>query len=373
MLNLDADFAGGNIVIDQIQGDTISLHQDLRDTSRDWFYWSLRVRGGAGRTLTFRFTASPAIGARGPAVSDDGGQTWRWLGIEQVDGQSFWYHLPAGADDVRLSFTIPYLQEHLARFLQRHAHSPYLRPDILCHSDKGRPVELLRAGRLDGRAAHRVFLTSRHHACESIATYSLEGLLEEVLTGSQEGGWLRDNVEFLAVPFVDKDGVEDGDQGKARHPHDHWEDYGPEGSLYPTTRAIRELLPAWAEGRLRFYLDLHCPWMRGGRHEVIHFVEGPDEALTAQGRRFCQLLEGESHGGLPYFTRNNLPFGVEWNTMSGAPRTSERWIGTIPGVAASLLVEIPYATASGAEVTITSARAFGRAIARALYHYLLGL
>lgn len=41
----------------------------------------------------------------------------------------------------------------------------------------------MRVGRLDGKAEHRVLLTSRHHCCEMMATYSLEGLLETVLAG----------------------------------------------------------------------------------------------------------------------------------------------------------------------------------------------
>ena len=44
MLNIDADFPGGNIVLDRIEGDTVLLHQDLRDTEGDWFYWYFRER-----------------------------------------------------------------------------------------------------------------------------------------------------------------------------------------------------------------------------------------------------------------------------------------------------------------------------------------
>ena len=53
---IDCEFPGGNIVVDAIEGDTVSLHQDLRDTRGDWFYWYFRVRGAAGRTLNFKFT-----------------------------------------------------------------------------------------------------------------------------------------------------------------------------------------------------------------------------------------------------------------------------------------------------------------------------
>ena len=101
-------------------------------------------------------------------------------------------------------------------------------------------MELLRLGRLDGEAEQCVLLTCRHHACEMMASYSLEGIMEAVLA-SDEGRRLREQVEFFVVPFMDKDGVEEGDQGKNRKPHDHNRDYDGE-SLYASVRAVRELV-----------------------------------------------------------------------------------------------------------------------------------
>ena len=36
---VDANFPGGNIVVDSIAGDLVTLRPDLRDTEGDWFYW----------------------------------------------------------------------------------------------------------------------------------------------------------------------------------------------------------------------------------------------------------------------------------------------------------------------------------------------
>jgi len=78
-INIDADCPSGNIVVEKIDGDDVYVHQDLRDTKGWWFYWCFRVRGAVGRTLTFHFTNKDVFGARGPAVSLDGGKTWAWL------------------------------------------------------------------------------------------------------------------------------------------------------------------------------------------------------------------------------------------------------------------------------------------------------
>src|SRR5262249_28983730 len=73
-LQLDADFPGGNIVLENVKSDDVYFHQDLRDTSGDWFYWYFRVRGSQGRTLTFHFTKGNPVGVLGPAVSTDAGK-----------------------------------------------------------------------------------------------------------------------------------------------------------------------------------------------------------------------------------------------------------------------------------------------------------
>ena len=81
---VDANYPGGNIIVERIEGDTVFLHQDLRDTSGWWFYWNFRVRGAAGRTLTFKFTDGNPIGTLGPALSGDQGRSWTWLGTDSV-------------------------------------------------------------------------------------------------------------------------------------------------------------------------------------------------------------------------------------------------------------------------------------------------
>ena len=368
-LVVDCDFPGGNIVVDSIDGTTVSLHQDLRDTQGDWFYWYFRVRGAAGRTLHFRFTKSNVIGVLGPAVSTDGGKSWQWLGAEAVDGQTFRYAFPPDAGDVRFSFGMPYVEANLNAFLARFARNPHLRRGVLCRSRKGRPVELLHLGRLDGPPDHRAVLTCRHHACEMMANYTLEGIIEAVLADGDDGRWLREHVEFLVVPFMDKDGVEDGDQGKNRIPHDHNRDYDGE-SIYPSVRALKQLVQTWARGRLRFALDMHCPYIRGPMNEWVYLVGGPDQENWRRVGEFSKILEEVQTGPIRYRAEHNLPHGKAWNTLTGPPKSCSRWMAELPGIRIGTSIEIPYANANGEAVTPETARALGRDLARALRRYL---
>ena len=375
---IDCAFPGGNIVVDGVDGDTVRLHQDLRDTEGDWFYWCLRLRGAGGRRLRaerrlrFEFTRSRAIGALGPAVSVDEGGTWRWLGAGCVDGNAFAYSVPQDAPEVRLSFAMPYQLLRWTAFAAAQAASPHLRTGELCCTRKGRAVPYARAGCLGAEPRHRVVVTCRHHCCEMMAGYSLEGLVDTVLSGAdEEAEWLRRNVEFFIVPFVDLDGVEDGDQGKNRRPHDHNRDYAGE-SVYPSVRAIREAVPAWGGGRLHVAADLHCPWIDGVHNEVIYVVGTQEPAMEAEQRRFSGIVEALPDRALNFSADDFLPFGVDWNAPNNwsAGKGFGRWAAELPGVRLVCSMEVPYANAGGSEVNQASARAFGRDLARAFCRYL---
>ncbi|MCP4646071.1 MAG: peptidase M14 [bacterium] len=372
---IDCDYPGGNVVSERMEGDTVYLHQDLRDTEGWWFYWNFRVRGAAGRTLTFHFTNRNVMGTRGPAVSVDDGHTWTWLGMDAVEavekGVTFTYAFAADADAVRFAFAIPYLEEDWRGFAAGLSGNPNVAVETLAATGKGRAVERVRVGKLDGDPEYRVLLTCRHHACESMASYTLEGMLTTILADTDDGAWFRDHVEVLAVPFMDKDGVEDGDQGKNRKPHDHNRDYAGD-SIYASTAALRAFVPGWSDGKLRVGLDLHCPYIRGGRNETVYLVGSRNEAIWAEQMRFGAILEDVVSDSLPYAAADNLPFGKEWNTSENyaAGKSSSAWMGEQEGVRLASTIEIAYANAGGATVTPDRARAFGVDLATALRRYL---
>jgi len=368
---IDAAFPGGNIKLDRIDGDAVFLRQDLRDTAGNWFYWAFRVRGAEGKTLRFNL-AGDLLAARGPAVSTDGGVTWKWLGREVVKDRGFSYTFAADAIDVRFSMGMPYTEANLNAFLKQNAGNAALKKEVLCQTKKGRDVELLRFGKLDGEPQFRIFFTARHHACEMMASYELEGVISAVLADDEAGKWFRENVEGRAVPFMDKDGVEDGDQGKNRKPHDHNRDYAGD-SIYSSVAAVKKMLPAWSGGKLKVALDLHCPALKGGEHEVLHFVGGPEADFWHRATRLSKILEELSaKAPLSFRERDNLPFGKSWNTAAvGVQKSFSSWSRTIPGVRIATTLEIPFAHSGGQEVNSESARAFGRVLAQAIRVYLM--
>lgn len=381
-ISVDCDFPGGNILVDRIEDNQIFVRQDIRDTGEDWFYWYFRVRGAAGQTIQVNFTGTPVVGVHGPAVSLDGGHTWNWLGRESGDAQHFTFAVPAGEDEVRFCFAMPYLEANLNAFLAQHLSNPHLRVEELCVTEKGRSAELIRLGVLQGEPRYRILFTARHHACEMMASYALEGIMATILEDSEEGEWFRTHASVLVVPFIDKDGVEQGDQGKRRLPYDHSADYDPAGSLYTTTRALREVVPQWADGRIDFILDLHDPGKFGSTHEDIYFIGRGYLPNWKQVDVFSALLEQTKRSPLTYRASNNLTserayeiWKLKENPIAKLEKRSfQIWVQEdLPVAGMFSTLELPYANASGSEVNPATARAFGRDLAHAVRLYLEGM
>ena len=116
---VDADLPAGNIVVDGIDGDTVKVRQDLRDSNM-WFYWAFRGRGAAGRTLKCDFTEKTGggpVGVRGPVVSTDSGRTFSYPldGKSRTDG--FTYSFGQNEDDVLFYECHPYIRENWDAFV----------------------------------------------------------------------------------------------------------------------------------------------------------------------------------------------------------------------------------------------------------------
>jgi len=363
-ITVDDRLPAGNIIVDGIDGDVLHLRQDLRDTEGHWFYWCCRVLGAAGRTIDVRLGDRDLLPAFGPCASFDCGENWAWQPDAVVDDRRFKLAVPEDCDELRLSMTIPYVSADLKRVLKL-LPDGVVRRETLCATQAGRTNELFRVG--SASPSRRVLVTARHHACESAANYALEGCLVTVaLAQHRELQKVLGDSEFVFIPFVDLDGVEAGDQGKHRRPHDHNRDYADASEpIYPTVRAIKELVRNWGDEPF-VTVDLHCPWIKDNRNTDIYIVGSRHEHNWQAQRRFADVLHGQCRGPLPYDPATTLPHGVDWNNFTGPPRSCSAWMATQPACRLATTIELPYALAGGEMVTADKARAFGDDLARAL-------
>ena len=136
------NFIGGNISVKEIDGDTVILENELRDTTGDWFYWAFCVEGAENRTLTFRFQPS-RLGYFGPAVSYDL-ENWHWL--HHVEGDSFTYTFRAEESKVYFAHSMLYHPSRFMNFADKH----HLQVEELCKGYKGSSIPCIKFGEGNG-------------------------------------------------------------------------------------------------------------------------------------------------------------------------------------------------------------------------------
>lgn len=297
-MKISKNFCGGNIEVLSIGESEVTLEREIRDSNGDWFYWAFCVEDACPKEkdqhkVTFTFPRNRRVGKFGAAVSHDLIH-WDWTHSKVENGFSYTFH---PGEKVYFSFCCVYSDQMLRNFLEEHK----IEAEILSLSKKGRSVPYFRIG----TGEKLILFTSRHHACESTGTFLMQGIAEECLKNPPK------EFSFLFVPFVDYDGVIDGDPGKNRQPHDHNRDYGTEPAIYPEVQALRNLADT---GKVYAAFDLHSPGFEGKEHDEFYFLKCAEtEPLTGFYNRLKQLTQ-EDPKSLQYNGNWDFVFkGSVWN------------------------------------------------------------
>lgn len=367
-LRIFADHPGGNGRVLRQDGRTVRLAQEAKGSGH-WFYWNIRIERPAAGTYRFEFTDGEVIGPHGPAISRDGA-SWRWAGAATLDRaktqaewiapdakegtQSFTWTFAGDEESVWFAHHLPYQLQRLETVLAGLPPGAVERRQ-LGTSEGGRPIPLLVVG---GGATpeRRILVTCRHHACESHASYVLEGILRRLAAEPIPGCAVH------LVPMVDIDGVERGDQGKVRQPRDHNRDY----DQAPRYRATRAMIDHVAANRFDQAYDLHCPGMAGHLRYHTHFYNVHPQ-FTAEYERFRDLLRtppgaGASPAGQLYDGRNDRI------AAAATPDTFSTFMAG-QGPRLVLTLEQNYFTLDRPPLEQDELVAFGDAFARAMTRY----
>lgn len=365
-----SDFPGGNILLSKVSQDTVHLKPDLSFTDGSWFHWYFKTSNITNKKVTFQFEQNNVFGKYGSAYSINNNNSWKWYGENRVSDNSFTYTFSKNDTIAYFSVSIPYTEKNLSDFFLELNNVELLSIETLCLSFENRVIEKVIISPSSSETKKKVIITARHHACETSASFVLEGIIESILN-EKDLEYLRKNIEFLIIPFMDKDGVENGEQGKNRIPRDHNRDYD-HISIHNSTATLRSTLPQWGEGKIAVAIDIHSPGINGADNEVLYMVGQANDIIVKNQIQFSKLLEQYSIGDMKYYHTNFLPFGVRWNTDKNYTKglTFSKWAISLDGITMASTLEVPYANISGIPFSKDAAREFGKAIAYSLKDYL---
>lgn len=368
VMEISQDMIGGNInvhdIVENADGTyTVTVSNQLRTTTQDWFYWAFKVEGAQGKKVTFQFSQGNRVGYYGAAVSHDL-ETWDWTNTKSGEGFTYTF----GEDETTVYFAHSMLY-HPERFYDV-ADELDLTVQTLCTSEGGNAVPYVKFGTGD----KGIVLTARHHACESTGSYVLEGVLKQLATSD----YIKENYTVMVVPFVDFDGVLAGDQGKNRAPHDHNRDYTGEfgdtdSSIYASVRAIRAYVENPANNVVQAY-DSHSPWHISAENDSIFvykkFASGDTRADNLE-TLLSMFKNNIDSNCFPYTGNYDKEYGVSGNT--GTDGTVGRGFSTymtkIPTLVCGTTFETGFFRSNGVKFTQENAVNTGKALGKAIIEF----
>ena len=168
---------------------------------------------------------------------------------------------------------------------------------------------------------------------------------------------------------MDKDGVEDGDQGKNRRPHDHNRDYM--AGIYTSVRAFKELLVRESHGKRIVFFDLHSPHVRSfpncPEQDCAFTFGSPVPKNNARVNAFRRnWMETAKGGALAYDGKNDIKAGKGYSVKMEKDRdagllSSRYWVESQPNCWMSACCEFGYSLCNG-----IYSQAGGRELGRSL-------
>jgi len=269
-LNIDADFDGGNIIVEAVDdaGADLLIGQDADGPWFQWFFF--RVRGGAGKALTLRILNAGASaypdgwpGYRA-CVSTDG-ETWTRAATIFADGVLEIAH-ESRADAVWFAYFAPYGLDCHQRLIARAAAAPGVEADVLGRSVDGRPIDRVSLG----MGPRQVWLLGRQHSGETMASWWMEGALDRLLDGGDPVAVaLLKAARVHLVPIVNIDGAARGHlRGNAAGLDLNRQWHAPDPVRAPEIAAVLAAMDATG---VDFSLDVH------GDETLPHvFIDGCD-------------------------------------------------------------------------------------------------
>lgn len=338
----------------------LSLHINKVLLTRDqhgcgcwWHYWNFCVENACNKIINFEFMDGLAVGPFGVAVSHDL-KNWVWSGAETIISErEFRYEFSSADTKVYFCIYPAYLSGNWHDFLRRYD----LKTQTLCKSEKNRDVELLKIG--NGHAKKHIVFTSRHHACETGASYVLEGVLSQMMEDKSD--FLK-KYNISVIPFVDIDGVVEGEQGNFRSPN-----YNRAYLAEPVYNATKGIVKYLKGKKVVLSIDFHSPKLYGTMNDPMFFFIREDP-IASRTKKLCRIFEKNITGEcFNYRTKDDEMPGIGYNVSRAATCTGYMISTFSPNIAVTL--EVPYFGMPDNQATPARLVNNGRALGKSIIDY----
>lgn len=273
---------------------SFEIRPDTNSDDKQWFHF--RLRGAGGRRIRFRIMNAGAANVAChwhtslPVYSADGGATWARIdkqGHFDIATGVFEFEHTVQSDAELLAMHFPYTYRHMLNRLAEWSTQPGVLRETIGHSIEGRAIELLTIG--TPRPGKRgIWLTARQHAAETSCSFTLDGLIEFLLSTDPRATALRENAFFRVVPMINPDGVVHGnyrDNANGINLNRFWNNADEKNS--PEVLAVMRALDAAVVGGESFdmFIDFHSD-SSAQEHYAFHAAPNQEPPGYVAPRRY---------------------------------------------------------------------------------------
>ncbi len=336
-----------------------------------WFH--VQVSGLSGAPVSFVWEiADITLGSRDelpgarPVLRADGGP---WVRaetaavVELPDGRRQVHFAHAGgADAVAAALCYPYGPAHLDATLAE-LHGAWERSPIGITAE-GRTLERLRLTGVDAAAPRPgVYLMARQHAGETPGSWILDGLLRHLASDDARAREIARSLDVWVAPFVDLDGVVNGNYGKDALPWDFNRAWEPM-AMRPAVHALQRDLQRFADRTApRLVIDLHAPGHCTGDIYLQLPREQRPQAQQDAARAFAELFAPHFPELEPESFKRETRYSSRWNALA----TLGSWVWDYLDNTPCVTIETSYQRIGQQVLEIADYRAIGpRVITTAL-------
>lgn len=256
-MEIVADFECGNILVDEVRGQSaiLRIRPDSNAGFYQWFYF--RAEGVAGERRHFRI--SNAAGASYPGgwpqyrvLTSADHVNWRRLPTSYGSGALSFTH--ADAPDVAFyAYFVPYPEARRRALLTVATGTPRVERRSIGRSLQDRSLDMLVFGEETG--GERIWVIARQHAGETMAEWAAEGLVRRLLDENDEvASELKAKATISVIPNANPDGSALGNMRANAAGVDLNRDWKETASESPEVAAIKSALQ---HDGVDYFLDLH--------------------------------------------------------------------------------------------------------------------
>ncbi len=312
-ITLSQDFACGSLRVNDsvVSGNNVTIAPRLWEGYYHWWF-AFEASGVSGKTPQFALSVSNyqsfqrANSATRYVYSYDQVH-WQFFdkGSVSTGYSTFSNNAPFTQNNVYIAYGLPYTPAMTAAHTTGLAASPYVSATasgngqfVIGHSaggtdDTGRtfaPQNLYGYKITDlaaGGAKAKVVLMAGNHSGESTGNYTLQGLVDFLVSADPRAAWMRQHAEFYVYPMVDPDGRQAGYfRSNMENPDpDHnrsWND--PAG--FTDVTAVENAMKADTGGHADYFFDFHSSGWSNFNGVVYNALGNPkydqfNQALTA--------------------------------------------------------------------------------------------